>query len=335
MAIRWLIYLLALGVSLWCQLAYTGYLVHLIFLVLLLLPVLSLALSLPVMLPIRVKLEVEEGKVIRGQELTFRCRVHNPTGLPLSKLRVTLTWTDCQAPEKRPRRLRLESWGSTGLEPLEEPLTQLHCGMAALSVRRVQVWDALGLFVLSRPCPPPVEVLICPGDTEADPFRGWEERPSLAQPLQPALGGWGEDYDLRAYRPGDPMRSVHWKLSSKQDDLVVREPLTHRKPVLLLTFDHSGSRSVLDTRLALLQKASCQLLEQGRVHIVRWLQPETGALRSYEIASQRDWLTCLAAALRDPMPPAGPSIRESGLSCAGLEGPVAQLHLEEGEVEAP
>lgn len=333
MAIRWLIYLLALGVSLWCQLSYTGYLVHLIFLVLLLLPVLSLALSLPAMLPIRVKLEAEEKAVTRGQELDFRCRVHNPTGLPLSKIRVTLTWADCQAPEKRPRRILLENWGSTELEPPEESLTQLHCGVAVLSVRRVQVWDALGLFVLARPCPPPVEVLICPGDTEADPFRGWEERPSLAQPLQPALGGWGEDYDLRAYRPGDPMGSVHWKLSSKQDDLIVREPLTHRKPALLLTFDHFGSRSALDTRLALLQKASRRLLEQGRVHIVRWLQPETGALRSYEIASQRDWLTCLAAALRDPMPPAGPSIREAGLSCAGLEGPVAQLHLEEGEVE--
>lgn len=129
------------------------------------------------------------------------------------------------------------------------------------------------------------------------------------------------------------MRSVHWKLSSKQDDLVVREPLAHRKPVLLLTFDHFGSRGALDTRLALLQKASRQMLEQGRPHIVRWLQPETGALRSYEIASRQDWLNCRAAALRDPMPRTGPSIRESGLSCAGLEGPVAQLYLEEGEVE--
>ncbi|MGM9537351.1 MAG: DUF58 domain-containing protein [Candidatus Onthomonas sp.] len=333
MAIRWLIYLLALGVSLWCQISYTGYLVHLVFLVLLLLPVLSLTLSLPVMLPLRVELETEEKAVTRGEEISFRCRVRNPAGLPFSRLRVTLIWEDCQAPEKKPRRIRLEGWGSTGLEPAEEPLTQLHCGLARLSVRRVQVWDALGLFVLSRPCPSPVEVLICPGGTEADPFRNWEELPSTAQPLQPALGSWGEDYDLRAYRPGDPMRSVHWKLSSKQDDLVVREPLARRKPVLLLTFDHFGSRSDLDTRLALLQKASCQLLEQRRPHIIRWLQPETGALRSYEIASRRDWLTCRAAVLRDPMPLTGPSIRETGLSCTGLEGPVTQIHLEDGEVE--
>lgn len=333
MAIRWLIYFIFLGTAFWCQVFYTGYLVHLIFLVVLLLPALSLGLSLPVMLSLRVRLAVPETTVPRGREVRFQCRLEEPAGLPLSRIRLTLRWSDCQSPEKKPRQFRLESWGGSALEMPEIPLTQRHCGMSELSVWRVQVWDALGLFVLPRPCPPPVEVLICPGDTDADPFQGWEELPSFAQPLQPAMGGWGEDYDLRAYRPGDPMRSVHWKLSSKLDELVVREPLAHRKPVLLLTFDHFGSRDALDLRLELLQKASCQLLERGRPHVVRWLQPETGALRSYAVSNRQDWLNCQAAALRDPMPLTGPSIRIEGLSCAGLDGPVNQLHLEEGQVK--
>lgn len=329
MVFRWLIYLLALSVSAWCQIYYTGYLVHLMFLVLLLLPWLSLALSLPVMLSLRVRLEVRETCVLRGGSLIYQCRTSAPTGLPLSRLRVTLLWTDRQAPGRRPRRVVLEGWGSAGLEPAEELLSLAHCGVGTLSVRRVQVWDALGLFVLRRPCPPPVDVLIGPGETEADPFREWEEPPVPTQPLRPAPFGLGEDYDLRAYRPGDPMRSVHWKLSSKQDELIVREPLAPLPPTLLLTFDHFGSREALDLRLELLQKASRQLLERSRPHTIRWLQPETGELRSFAVTAPADWERCRTAALWDPMPERGCSIRTGELACSGLEGPVERLHLEE------
>lgn len=33
-----------------------------------------------------------------------------------------------------------------------------------------------------------------------------------------------EVYDMREYQPGDDMRSIHWKLSSKLDSLIVKEP---------------------------------------------------------------------------------------------------------------
>ena len=56
--------------------------------------------------------------------------------------------------------------------------------------------------------------------------QGWAALPGGAgeQGGEPTVGlppaarrGPGEDYDLREYRPGDPLRSVHWKLSSKSE----------------------------------------------------------------------------------------------------------------------
>ena len=38
-------------------------------------------------------------------------------------------------------------------------------------------------------------------------------------------GGFSEEHDMRVYRPGDPVRSIHWKASAKFDSLLIREPL--------------------------------------------------------------------------------------------------------------
>ena len=38
-------------------------------------------------------------------------------------------------------------------------------------------------------------------------------------------GGFSDEFDLRPFRLGDTIRSVHWKVSAKLDSLIIREPL--------------------------------------------------------------------------------------------------------------
>ena len=33
----------------------------------------------------------------------------------------------------------------------------------------------------------------------------------------------GETYDIRSYMPGDNIRQIHWKLTGKLDDVMIRE----------------------------------------------------------------------------------------------------------------
>lgn len=35
--------------------------------------------------------------------------------------------------------------------------------------------------------------------------------------MKPRVGAYAEEHELRPYRPGDPMRTVHWKLTAKQE----------------------------------------------------------------------------------------------------------------------
>ncbi|MBO5543485.1 MAG: DUF58 domain-containing protein, partial [Oscillospiraceae bacterium] len=68
-------------------------------------------------------------------------------------------------------------------------------------------------------------------------------------------GGFAEDYDLRDYRPGDMGNSIHWKLSSKADRLIVREALVPENDKIFLVLSDAGEK-------------------QRGLEVLRWLSDE-------------------------------------------------------------
>ena len=58
-----------------------------------------------------------------------------------------------------------------------------------------------------------------------------------------------EIYDIRDYQLGDPVKSIHWKMSAKKDKIMVKEPLEeyggHSRVILKLSDD----RDTLDLHL--------------------------------------------------------------------------------------
>ena len=60
-------------------------------------------------------------------------------------------------------------------------------------------------------------------------------------------GGFSEDHDLRPYIEGDPMNLVHWKLSSKHDELIVRESLVLDKGNIRLIFSIPEKADEMDS----------------------------------------------------------------------------------------
>ena len=122
---------------------------------------------------------------------------------------------------------------------------------------------------------------------------------------------------------------IHWKMTAKRDELVTREPPEDPRPLPVLTFDHFGLMDQVDRTLDRLAGLSLALLDQERPHEVRWLHPETGALRCFRVAGERDWASCLAAILSDPAPLRGRSILGQSQAAGG---PIYQIHVDGKEV---
>lgn len=321
----WLCYLAALTAATVFQILYDGYLIHFFFLVILLLPVFSLLVSLPAMLGVEVRLTPSRAELERGSSGSWVLEVRNRSGLPLSRGRIRCRVTGTFSAQEERHTLRFS--GASGRTRLYLAMDTAHCGAWACRLERLRVWDMLGLFSLRRPCPggeAAAEVLPRPTDRPLPP---WQEIAPDAGSLRPTLSGVGSDYDLRAYRPGDAMRAVHWKLSSKQEDLVVREALLPPEPTALLSLDHFGAPDELDRRLDSLHTAALALLAEGKAFYLQWLHPVSGELRRDLVEDRRGYDRCLSRLLSDPAPERGRSVLELPVRLSEVAGPIRLLHL--------
>lgn len=327
---RRLIYGAVLISAILFQIFFTAYLGTFVLALAILFPILSLLLSLPGLLGCRLLVAPTTGQIQRGGECQWLITVENRVGLPFSRLTFRLQEENLLT-GKRAALRRAVSGGSKGL-CLRESADCDHCGLVVCTLTSAKICDLMGLFSFRLPNPAPGEVLVLP--KPAEPAPGSKSDPAFSQGphggggLKPRPGGGpGEDYDLRPYRPGDPMRTVHWKLSSKWDELVVRETLEPRQIALVLTFDHFGPPERLDLTFDLLCALSRWLLSQERPHFIQWADPVTGLAESHAVDCERALTACLTNAFSTPAPLTGRSILDAPVRVEGADGPVRRFHV--------
>ena len=319
---RRIVYGLLLGAAVLFQIFYRGYLGTFFLVLLIVLPFFSLAVSLPGLLRCSLALSPAKPQVLRGETAAFTFSLHTP--FPVGRAALRLTLVNRLTGESSTLRRTL----SSGARRVEKAETR-HCGQLECTVVRARILDLSGLFSLPLTrgtaeadlliLPRPVEAALPPENlTGKQAGAGLRPRPG---------GGPGEDYDLRLYRPGDPLRSVHWKLSSKWDELVVQETLEPRRPALVLTYDHFGPHDALDRTLDRLCALSRRFLQAERPHHIQWADPVSGAVHDCAVAGEGDLSAFLAQALAIPAPAEGHSILDAALKVPADDGPLFHLHV--------
>ncbi len=97
-------------------------------------------------------------------------------------------------------------------------------GVVQCRVMKTRARDLLGLFPVPIPAAAPVKALILP---EPAPFPGELARSGVMEDISrlsvPGAEGQREWKDIREYRSGDLLRDIHWKLSARRDQVIVRE----------------------------------------------------------------------------------------------------------------
>ena len=309
------------GLAVLFQIFFRFYLSTFTLVLVALLAPLSVLLSLPAVLGARLTLAPAAGRVVRGEPASFRVGLRPWGGLPVLRPRARLAWRNCLTGEEGRSVLPLE--GEVAL-----PVPAAHCGRVTCRVELAWSCDLLGLFPLPLRAPAPAELLCVPEEVEPEVSEALLGGRSEGATLRPRPGGGpGEDYDLRDYRPGDPMRAIHWKLSSKRDELVVREVLEPQRAALVVTYDHFGPPETLDAVFARLQALSRWLLSHDRPHHIQWALPDSGLIQDWAVDSPEELAACLALALSQAGPVEGRSILDQPLRLPGGPGRAQHIHV--------
>lgn len=157
-------------------------------------------------------------------------------------------------------------------------IADIHAGKITVILRGMKVCDILGLFSLSKKMLCEKSGLIYPQtydvkielENQAE-INGDGERCSQTKRGQDV----NELFALREYTPGDEMRKIHWKLSAKQNKLVVKDfGLSLNYPVFLLLeiFDTQTDKSdeALDACMTAFLSISRSLIDKGIRHNIAW-----------------------------------------------------------------
>ena len=152
------------------------------------------------------------------------------------------------------------------------------CGQTKIHISRVHFYDLTGLFAIRKNVHLQTEILVYPPELKLN----------IQKQRRPEVETMGELYDpqrkgqdvnevsrLRAYVEGDSLGSIHWKLSGKLDELIVREfgyPSNYHTILICDLMKKDGDRECEKEQnnviLSLMTSLSRSMLEANMEHVV-------------------------------------------------------------------
>ena len=263
--------LLLIGCTL-MHFAYGQYVTHYILLFMLLLPILSLLISLPAILTSSA--ELTGGEDVRRTRaakvrLTVRCRFFLPPERICIRIERRNLFLDAH-PEKQ----KLIMHGTRSEKIVFAPD---NLGLISIPIRRSGLTALTVLPNEERPVPDPDLV----------------QMSNLV--LKPKPQGFSEEHELRPYREGDAINLIHWKLSEKYYEPIVREPQVLLRKNIVLSADLPGTYAEQQSVLEQLCFLSGQLTEQGIPYVLHF------GMQTVTVASEGEFERFLKTVLSEPM----------------------------------
>ena len=212
-------------------------------------------------------LEVEgalSGETVRrGDDVVLSLRVRHRGLIPVAPLLLELS----DPVGNRDRDVRLKNMPHR-LQSMKLPIHASHVGVFSVGLHSCTVEDLLGLvqrrIVLRKTA---FELVVLPQTFDVEPLKLAPGDPG-SELMSRATEDLNAPSDIRSYQPGDAMKKIHWKLSMRKRELVVRkfdEPILQDVLVLMdcsppPSWGHA--RAGADIRDAMLETAASIVTSQ-------------------------------------------------------------------------
>ena len=226
-----------------------------------------------------------------------RVRIRNGAFLPVMRYGCQVSIRNDLTEEEQTVTLT-GSIGAKGESSQTILLQSSFCGRVYVQISRFTLLDYLGLLPMKAPVKADARLTILPDlyPMEAD----MTARPAYAD--DGASNRRGEDrsevYQLREYRPGDDIRQIHWKLSSKLDELILKEASQPESRSLLVFWDKrtGGTPQQMDALAEVVSSAGMALLQSGVPYTLCWTDRDD--LQTQDISEENQLLQAIPALVK-------------------------------------
>lgn len=175
------------------------------------------------------------------------------------------------------------------LVELKEP------GAYEFYLEKLKIYDCFGIFFWKKRVKDAKKVIVLPeiqevsvtlGASVVNFFGDSEVYDELRPGYDPA-----ETFDIREFRQGDRIQSVHWKLSARTDELMVRENSLPKACALVLFLEEEALEWAMSLSFA--------LVEQKCPHFVAWNSESMGELVRMRIEDEESFYRAFTMLLSD------------------------------------
>ncbi len=177
-------------------------------------------------------------------------RIKNDTLFPIINAELTIETENTFLGYKGKENLNIPIHAHTEDEILF-PLMSEHLGLLHIELKKIRITDWLGIMDFSKKLDDHTEISILPFS-----------RVSVEPDLSVVNTGMtemeeskkkGHDYsevsEIREYQPGDKLQNIHWKLSAKKDELMVKDRESLSSSQILMLVELYNNKSVIIDRI--------------------------------------------------------------------------------------
>ncbi len=222
---------------------------------------------------LKIKVYCDSPVTERGKAAAIKINLYNRSFLPVSSCMVKIRYT-VSAPfeEELPYvHTAYVPIGGRTSETVSLNFLPKHCGAISVTVRSVRLRDLMGITSVRKKVGFSTRITVLPAilpiSQSIESNYIYSAESSVFSREKPSDDP-SEIFMLREYRDGDRHNLIHWKLSGRSDNFIVREL---SKPVgsrILIMADTGSCRSAegADRVLEAAASVSCSLAESGAAH---------------------------------------------------------------------
>ena len=241
------------------------------------LPILSVLLLRISADKMQAKVYLPIGVTEKNQPVKGGIEIEGKTRIPIPGFLIKMKVKNQFYPEEKHMILKGMAEGKAKVR-LTTDISHEHCGPVLLEIQEVQIYDIFRLFSKNISITGKEVLAVLPEYYTADITIQENIKDFLADSEEYDKNKPGDDpseiFQIREYRSGDRMQSVHWKLSARTDDLMVKEYSlpTGTQVVLFLDMRYQPGENYgfLDEFIEAGLAISQGLLEAGCEHYVVW-----------------------------------------------------------------
>ena len=292
--IRYLFLLAFLGII---SILYNEHVVGIIFVTVAVLPLVLFESLCIIHRFIKVELFTTAHVVNKNEEIPITIKLYNPTLLPVYAIMVYLTYNNDFSSKKYQKEYMVAIDGKSRTTITYNLISEFS-GNINISLKKIRYYDSLKLFSLKKRCNEEVKVAVLPNfyDIEDDIVNSIYKSSIESDVYSTTNKGDdpSEVFAVREYRDGDRPSQIHWKLSSKQEELMVKEFSNPLNCSLLILIDfniQNGKDSLMymDSLIESGLSISYNLLLNQESHYLSWFDSKLGAFRRIKISSDKDF----------------------------------------------